>query len=111
MAGRPSGRPVDGERETTRPAGQSRKLPASNESVGQVRGITCEMSAGPERKLHNPVGIDLVSKIEVRNSAPRIRIKRIHQARSRCPYIATDAPGTALPLGSVTVPCSDVEDI
>src|SRR5579864_8104034 len=49
---------VDGERETARPAGQSRKLPASNESVGQVGGITREMPAGPERKLHNPVGID-----------------------------------------------------
>src|SRR5579864_2570607 len=86
---------VDSERETARPAGQAGELPAANQSVRQVRGITCEVSAGPERKLHNPVGIDLVSKIEVRNSAPCIRIKRIYQACSRSPYIATRSPAQA----------------
>src|SRR5579864_4048094 len=92
---RPEVSVVDRERETARPARQAGKLPASNERISDVRNVSCEMAAVAEWKLDNPIGVDLMREVEVRNSAPRIRIKCIHQTRSRCPYIATRSPAQA----------------
>src|SRR6266852_2195457 len=60
---------IHGKGEPAGPAGQTRKLPASDDGIGKCAGTACEVLALTERQGEQPIGIDLVGSIEIRDSA------------------------------------------
>src|SRR3989442_15983335 len=89
---RPEVAVIKGEGESTRPPSQARKLPTSDQSIANAVGVAGEVLALAERQLGNPVEIDLVGGVEIRDSPAPVRIECIRQASSGRSYVATRCP-------------------
>jgi hypothetical protein len=55
-------------RETSRPTRQSGELPATDECIEESVGITGDQLSFTERQLHDPIGVDLMRRIEIGDS-------------------------------------------
>src|SRR6266852_3206164 len=62
---RPEVTVIHGEGETAGPPSQARKLPTSDQSIGNACGVAGEVLSLAERQLGNPVEVDLVRGIEI----------------------------------------------
>src|ERR1700739_3705661 len=75
-------------------------LPAADESVEDSAGVSRKMLASAERQLGNPVRIDLVSRIKIRNSATATGIERIYQAAAGSAHVGAGTESQARRVGS-----------
>src|SRR5712692_4272466 len=62
--GSPSCTIADAERKTTGPAEETRELPSAQGSIDHAASVRPKSPAMSERKLHNPVRVELVCGIE-----------------------------------------------
>src|SRR4030081_1439596 len=88
------------EGEAACPPSQSRKLPTSKQGVGNAGGVAGEALALSEWQLGNPVGIDLVSGVEIGDSATPVRIKGIGESSSGRSDVAARCPAQTRCSGS-----------
>src|SRR6202022_3465478 len=73
---------IHAEGESAGPAGESRKLPSSDNSVYEATGIASQSPAFAHRHIGDPVEVDLMRKIKIRDRARPVRRKGIGQAAS-----------------------------
>src|SRR5262249_29939610 len=78
---------IYGEGKSAGPAGQSGELPATDESIEHTAGIAGKAPTPAKGQFSDPVGINLVRGVEVRYSAPSIRIKSVDQAGPGRAYV------------------------
>src|SRR5262249_41686640 len=65
---------IDADWKAAGPARQTRELPATNDGVRQATRVVTESFSSPEWELVNPVGVDLVRGVEIRNRTQSIRV-------------------------------------
>src|SRR5712691_1364032 len=89
---RPEVTVIHREREAAGPPRHARKLPASDQSLGNPGGTAGEACALSKWQRGNPVHVDLVSGIEIGDPATPVRIERIREASSGSAHVATRCP-------------------
>src|SRR5260370_6942380 len=70
---RPEVTVIHGEGEAAGPPSQTRKLPTSDQGIGNAGGVAGEVLALAERQLGNPVHPDLVRPVQIRHSPTPLR--------------------------------------
>src|ERR1700674_239826 len=74
---RPSGPVEKIDRESAGPASKARQLPPSKDSLREAVGVLADELSLAKRKLYDPVGIDLVWRVEVRWTVQCFRLPGI----------------------------------
>src|SRR5262249_49685969 len=67
----------DVDRESTSPAGQPRQFPAANQAIQKASAPGAERLALAKGQVNNPVRVQLMSVVEIRNTALQSRVPSI----------------------------------
>src|SRR6202022_3304605 len=67
--------------ENTGPAIDSAQLPAPQERIGEAVPVTSKLASVTERKIVDPVGIDLMARVKVGNAAKLVGSPSINNRR------------------------------
>ena len=89
--GRPEVAIVYGEREAAGPAGHARHFPTADDGVGEGAGAAGEAPAFAEGELGDPVGVELVGSIKIRDAVARVRRKSVGQPAARRSHVCAGA--------------------
>src|SRR5262249_61402405 len=80
QVGRPEVAVIYAEGKSTGPTCYARKLPTADEGVGDCARVAREVTALAKRQICDPVCVDLMGGIKVRDPAPRSGRKSVSQA-------------------------------
>src|SRR5262249_37754521 len=95
--GRPEVAVIYAEGKSTGPTCYARKLPTADEGVGDCARVAREVTALAKRQICDPVCVDLMGGIKVRDPAPRSGRKSVSQAGPWCSHVCA---GTEAQAGS-----------